>query len=91
MLIEWAESANEDLITLLKYLIDSGSNVLAEDTARRIIKVVERLRTFPHSGKIGLIENTRELVIPDLPHVIVYIADENIKIIRVLHTARQRR
>lgn len=51
---------------------------------------VGRLRDYPHSGRIGRVEGTRELVYPSLPYVAVYrVTAEAVEISRILH-GRQR-
>jgi len=51
---------------------------------------VERLASYPHSGRIGRVEGTRELVVNRTPYVVGYTArDDAVLILRVLHGARQ--
>jgi ParE toxin of type II toxin-antitoxin system, parDE len=56
----------------------------------RIREQVETLSRFPHSGRLGRIEGTRELVISRTPYIVAYrIAGDTVRILRVLHGARQ--
>ena len=51
---------------------------------------VERLTAFPHSGRIGRTERTRELIVARTPYIVGYTVREDvIFILRVLHGARQ--
>ncbi|NTI42274.1 type II toxin-antitoxin system RelE/ParE family toxin [Rhizobium rhizogenes] len=50
---------------------------------------VERLRDFPHSGRIGRLPGTRELVVTRTSFLVVYRVEDNIELIRVLHGAQQ--
>jgi toxin ParE1/3/4 len=64
--------------------------------ARRVVKRIEevtgRLSFMPMSGRPGVVKGTRLLVVPDLPYIVVYrIRAENVEVLAVLHTARQRR
>ncbi|MDR2869041.1 MAG: type II toxin-antitoxin system RelE/ParE family toxin [Deferribacteraceae bacterium] len=61
---------------------------LAAKTELRIEGAVDKLLTFPNIGRIGRIEGTRELIMPDMPFVIVYQISENIEILNVWHTSR---
>jgi plasmid stabilization system protein ParE len=64
------------------------------DTANRITRViheaVQSLRTMPYRGRYGRLENTRELVVPRLPYVVIYqISEERLVILNVLHAAQR--
>ncbi|MCD7059640.1 type II toxin-antitoxin system RelE/ParE family toxin [Pelagibacterium xiamenense] len=50
---------------------------------------VERLRMFPHSGREGRQEGTRELIISGTPYVVVYAVAEDVTVLRVLHGAQR--
>lgn len=55
-----------------------------------IRKSVTALVDFPRQGRPGRRENTRELVVPGLPYVIIYAPlPDKIIILRVLHGARK--
>lgn len=49
---------------------------------------VRRLARFPASGRPGSWPGTREVVVGDLPFLVVYrLEAEEVQILRVLHTA----
>ena len=49
------------------------------------------LQIFPQRGRMGIADGTYELVLSQLPYILVYaIKDRNIVILRVLHMARLR-
>jgi plasmid stabilization system protein ParE len=49
-----------------------------------------RLQEFPASGRNGTVSGTREIVIPNLPYLVVYrVAGGEVQIIRVFHTATE--
>jgi len=51
---------------------------------------INRLPAFPLMGRPGRLEGTRELVVPRLPYVVIYLVRGNDVIIqRVLHQAQQ--
>jgi len=55
-----------------------------------IERQVERLALYPHSGRIGRVDGTRELVVNRTPFIVGYRVGEGIVfILRALHGARQ--
>lgn len=50
------------------------------------------MRHHPYTGRTGIEEGTRELVIPNTPYVVVYrvIQSEAIQILRIWHGAQNR-
>lgn len=86
MKILWLASVENDLIALCDYIAEDKPS-----TGLRIFGVmrqsVEKLKLFPLIGREGRVEKTRELVIPNLPFIIVYFVTKDIKTIAVLHTS----
>ncbi len=89
MPISWTASARRDLAAHFDYLVQRNPDAaLALDDALRA--GIERLAEFPHRGRPGRREGTRELVIGTWPYVIVYVAHEaRVTILRILHTAQE--
>lgn len=86
--IVWAASSLRDLRAHLAYLAERNP-AAARRAQTAIREAVERLAEYPHRGRPGRYEGTRELVIGGLPYVVVYIAgDGEITILRVLHAAQ---
>lgn len=51
---------------------------------------VERLSDHPHSGRVGRVEGTRELVVARTPYIVGYaVREDAVVILRVLHGAQQ--
>jgi plasmid stabilization system protein ParE len=49
------------------------------------------LKEWPHRGRPGREEGTRELVFPPLPYVAVYrVKEESVEILRIYHGAQER-
>ena len=89
MNIEWTKPAVADLVALRAYIAEHHPRA-AEDIALKILDGVERLATFPASGRPGLKPYTRVLVVPATPYIVVYrVQDECVEILRVIHGARQ--
>ena len=60
-------------------------------TVRNIFQRIEQLVTFPHRGRIGREEGTRELVFSPLPCIAVYrVIDSTIEILQIWHGAQDR-
>ncbi len=80
--------------------IDAIYSWISKDNPRAAANVVERIRLrinrlafsgLPHTGRMGRVEGTRELVEP--PYLIVYVVDEvadEIVVLAITHGARDR-
>lgn len=83
-MIEWTESARADLLELAGYL-SSDDQETAARIARSIVQTVRSLEPLPGRGRPGRVEGTRELLVPQLPYVVVYQAGAGVRVLRVLH------
>ena len=91
MIVEWTRPAISDLIAIRRY-IALRNPLAAEQVARRITEAVERLATFPASGRPGRKPDARELIISDTSYLVVYgVRSGIVHILRVLHTAQRPR
>ena len=89
MRLEWSAYALADRTAIFDY-IEADSPRAAVVVDARIREQVETLALFPHSGRPGRIEGTRELVISRTPYIVAYrIAGDTVRILRVLHGARR--
>ena len=85
----WIRPALHDLESQLSYIQRENQDIVSR-IAVQIKKATEALDTFPHLGRPGVVEGTRELVFPHLPFVCVYrIRDDRIEILRILHQRMQ--
>jgi toxin ParE1/3/4 len=89
MRVRWTTDAADDLERIFNYIAESRP-----ESARRVAQsVVERLgtlETFPHLGRPGRVQGTREVVFPPLPFVAIYeVSDEQIIVLRILHGAQR--
>jgi toxin ParE1/3/4 len=88
--IEWSSAAVADLQAITEWIEQDRGIETADRIARRIYEAVQSLRTMPYRGRYGRIENTRELVIPRLPYLVVYqIFEERLVVLNVLHGAQR--
>ena len=77
--------------------LDAIVNYIAAENPRAALAIwdeiesqVDRLALYPHSGRIGRVEGTRELVVGRTPYIVGYtIREDAVLILRVLHGARQ--
>lgn len=88
MRVRWTTTAADDLAYIVHYIRKDNADA-AQRVARTIYRSIARLGKFPHSGRIGLAENSRELVISPSPYVVVYeIIDDTVQVLRIRHAAQ---
>ena len=57
--------------------------------SKTIYQNIAGLRKFPNIGRIGLAENTRELMFSRWPYIAVYeIIDDQVQVLRIRHAAQ---
>ena len=88
MLIEWAQAAEDDIVEAMAWYVRQADMETGRRIITRLFAAVDRLEVFPHAGRPGLLPETRELVVPDLPYFIVYKITDKVEILRVMHTSR---
>ncbi|MGA7342272.1 MAG: type II toxin-antitoxin system RelE/ParE family toxin [Terracidiphilus sp.] len=85
MKIRWSPTAVSDLKSIRDY-IAKDSPAAATRVAKRIKEAIDRLSSFPLSGRAGRVTETRELVIPGTSYIAAYtIEAEEVRITAVLH------
>ena len=90
MKLYFRRSALRDLEGIHRY-ISQDNPTAAQTVIARIRAASQRLILFPKSGRSGQVEDTRELVVPGLPYIVVYTVEgEEIDIRAVYHGARDR-
>jgi addiction module RelE/StbE family toxin len=91
--IRWTPLAINDLKTISTYIEGERNLATANRVCRLIYDAVQTLRRFPESGKSGMEQGTRELVVPKLPSYIVayrMIQTDGVEILRIWHGAQHR-
>ena len=89
MTIVWSRTAVEDLKNL-RATIEEQNPRAASKIAGTILRRVESLKEFPNQGRPGRVPQTRELIIPETPFLVVYtVAGGTVRIVTVLHGARK--
>lgn len=86
--IVWTRRARRNLDEIGAYIAEDDA-AAAERTVRRIVERVSVLNFFPRSGRVGAIENIRELIIADTPYIVIYRIRERVEILRVRHGAQR--
>lgn len=85
----WSRRALRRLDEIASYIAASNPQAAAE-VVGRIASAVERLAEHPYSGRPGRLNNTRELVLADIPYIIPYrVIDRRVYFITVLHAAQR--
>jgi len=58
---------------------------------RRLYETIQSLKGYPHRGRPGREEGTREILFPPLPYVAVYrLKEQTVEVLRIYHTAQDR-
>ena len=86
MRVRWSTRASDDLADIVAYIRPDNPEA-ARRMAKTIYQGIAALRKFPFSGRIGLAENTRELIFSS--YIVVYeIIDDQVHVLRVRHAAQ---
>ena len=90
MRIQWTPAAAADLQNLSDYLKDHHPHY-RQPTVRKVYAAVQSLKEWPHRGRVGREEGTRELLFPPLPYIAVYrVKGQSIEVLRIYHGAQER-
>ena len=95
MSVVWTQGAFTDLNSIYDAIAADRPGVAAR-VIRTLMAHGERLSNYPHRGQPGRLPETRELVIPKLPYIIVHALNPSlvstkpdVTILRVIHGAMQ--
>jgi toxin ParE1/3/4 len=87
--IRWTAVAADDLKSVHEYLSERAP-AHADAIVDRILSSIEVLERYPHMGRQGRLEGTRELVITGSPFIVFYRLRKNqVEVLGVLHAARK--
>jgi addiction module RelE/StbE family toxin len=88
--IRWTPAAAADLQHINDYLKDHYPHY-RQPTIRKVYAAIRSLRAWPHRGRAGREEGTRELLFPPLPYIAVYrVKERSIEVLRIYHGAQER-
>lgn len=90
MPIRWTPSALDDFKTISRRIEQERNLATANRMCRKIYDAIQSLRRHPRTGRPGIEEGTRELVIPKSPYIVVYrlLPSEAAQILRIWHGAQ---
>ncbi len=87
MNILWTDPAEADLDGILDHILAENPQA-ALSVYERIHERVGRLASFPYTGRPGRLHDTRELIIPETPYIVVYrVRPAAVEVLRVIHGA----
>lgn len=87
MRVRWSRKTLVNLDMAIEY-IAADNPTAAKDVAQRIWNAVQMLASQPGMGRPGRVAGTRELVIPGLLFILLYVEkDGAVIILRVMHTS----
>ena len=90
MRIRWTPAAAADLQHVSDYLKDHHPHY-RQPTMRKVYAAIQSLKEWPHRGRVGREEGTREPVFPPLPYIVVYrVKGQSIEVLRIYHGAQDR-
>ena len=85
--IRWTKGADRNLDQVAEHIARANPPA-ATATIRKIIETAQMLADYPAVGKRGRERGSRELHVAGLPYIVIYaVHEEELVIIRVLHTA----
>jgi toxin ParE1/3/4 len=88
MRVRWTTDAADDLERICDYIAETNSDT-ARRIARTIVDGIASLETFPHRGRPGRVEGTREVVCAPLPWIAVYEVSDAVHVLRILHGSQR--
>jgi toxin ParE1/3/4 len=57
----------------------------------KLYEAINSLKEWPHRGRLGREDGTRELLFPPTPYVAVYrVKEQSIEVLRIYHAAQDR-
>jgi len=88
LIVQLSTRAKFEFDTALTYLSQQNSRA-ADELASRLDAAINSLAEFPHRGRQGAIDGTREIVAPRTPYVIVYVVlADRVLVARIRHTSQ---
>ena len=88
MRIRWTTTAADDLASIVEYIWKDNPEA-AQRVAEVVFESIATLGKFPNRGRIGRVENTREIVFTPWPYIAVYeIIDDQVLVLRIRHGAQ---
>ena len=90
MRVRWTADAADGLERNWDYIAETRP-AAARRVAQSLVERIGTLETFPHIGRPGRVQGTREIAFPPLPFVAIYEvleAQREVRVLRILHGAQ---
>jgi toxin ParE1/3/4 len=88
MRVRWTTTAADDLA----HIVITSAKIIPlppAGWAQTIFQAIAGLRKFPNRGRIGVAENTRELILSQWPYIAVYeIIGDQVEVLRIRHAVQ---
>jgi addiction module RelE/StbE family toxin len=89
MKLRYTEQARKDMDSLYQYVAREDPNA-AQGVVERMAAMIEHLPQHPALGLRGRLPEVLELVIPNLPFVVVYeLSKKTIDVLAIIHKSRR--
>lgn len=91
MRVRWTTDAADDLERICDDIAESRPES-ARRVAQSVVDRIGTLKTFPHLGRIGRVQGTREIAFPRLPFIAiceVFETQGEVRVLRILHDAQR--
>jgi toxin ParE1/3/4 len=89
MQVRWSPEAADDLASIVEH-IRKDSTTVARRVAKDIYERAGDLSIFPHRGRKGRVDGTRELPLTPLPFIVVYrVLTQAVEIANIIHGAQR--
>ncbi|HSC44943.1 MAG TPA: type II toxin-antitoxin system RelE/ParE family toxin [Candidatus Acidoferrum sp.] len=90
MKVRRTEPAARDLTQICDYLGEQGNPGAARRVAMAIVEMAGSLARLPERGRIGRKAGTRELILTNLPYLVIYHDRGGVlEVLRILHGAQK--
>ena len=88
MRLSWTQEANDDRRVIYDF-VEADNPAAALSLDELFSECASRLINYPYIGRVGRIETTRELVAHQ-NYVLIYdVVDDLVRVLRVIHAAKQ--
>jgi toxin ParE1/3/4 len=88
MRLVWTTAAVIDLEQISDYIFEKNRE-LAAPTIQRIFESAAELKLFPRRGRPGRKKGTREMVLTQLPYLVVYeVVEQSIRVLRLTRSSQ---
>lgn len=89
-MIQWTPTASRELGEIHAVIAEQDPSTAAV-VLRRILGAVQTVGEFPLAGRGGFTRDTREMVVPRTPYVLIYrVSGALVVILRIRHGAQRR-